>query len=124
MSDARADRQAITEVVRLHVEGMCAADAGRVRPAVHPDACCIGHGGGRLEWNPRESFIAGVAATVKVPDLAPDWHFVSLSRTGDIAVAGVEDVWLGDRDRDILAHPKRPEGWMIVSELFCCQGRA
>lgn len=117
MSDSEKFHQ-IAEVVRIYVEGMCHGDAARLRQAMHPRACCIGHFEGGLEWDDTETFIATVIAAVEHPDPDPWFRIKAISVTGDIAVARVEDYWLGVLYDDILTLLHHGGTWMIVSKVF------
>lgn len=117
MSDAEPFN-AIAEVVRLYVEGMCQGDGAKLRLAMHPRACCIGHLEGGLEWDDTETFIATVVAAVEHPDPDPWFRIKAISVTGDIAVVRVEDYWLGVLYDDILTLLLHCGKWMIVSKAF------
>lgn len=108
----------IRKVVQDYVEGMCQADAARLRQALHPRMCCIGHAGGGLEWDDREAFIAGVLAAVTTPDPAPWMAIRAVSVMGDVAIVTVEDIWLGDHYDDALTLLHHEGRWQIVSKVF------
>ena len=109
---------AVAATVREYVFGMCQADADRLRSAMHEKACCIGHFDGRLEWDPREQFIAGVTEAVATADPDPWYDINGMSITGDMAVVLVENIWLGMHFDDILTLLFHEGRWLIVAKVF------
>ncbi len=120
--DGNRDFAAIAAVVEQYVRGMCAADADDLRAAMHPKMSCIGHFDGGLEWNDRDAFIAGVTGAVKTPDTDPWFSIGRISVTGDMAIAEVEDIWLGMHFDDVLTLLYHDGRWQIVSKVFCLRG--
>ncbi|MCP3970130.1 MAG: nuclear transport factor 2 family protein [Rhodobacteraceae bacterium] len=108
----------IRRTVQTYVEGMCQGDREKLRAAMHPKACCIGHFEGGLEWDDREAFIAGVMDEVETPDPAPWYRINSLAVTGDMASVAVEDIWLGMHFDDLLTLLNHDGRWVIVSKVF------
>ena len=109
---------AIAATVRDYVFGMCRAEADLLRQSMHEKSCCIGHYEGGLEWDGREAFIAGVEAAVSEPDPAPWYRINAVTITGDVAVAQVEDIWLGMHFDDTLTILHHDGRWVIVSKVF------
>lgn len=108
----------IAEVVRTYVEGMCRNDPDKLRSAMHESACSIGHYKGALEWEPRDVFIATVAANVQTPDPAP-WHRINaITVAGDVATVQVEDIYMGEHYDDTLTLLRHEGRWVIVSKVF------
>ena len=109
---------AIGTVIKTYVDGMCHADAGMLRQAMHPKACCIGHYDGGLEWDDTESFITAVLDAVDAPDPDPWYRIRSISVAGDMAMVHVEDIWLEMHFDDYLTLLFHDGSWTIVSKVF------
>ncbi|WP_157770194.1 nuclear transport factor 2 family protein [Ruegeria marisrubri] len=108
----------IVATVRDYVEGMCNADAEKLRRVMHPKACSIGHFEGGLEWDDTEAFIAVVADMVENPDPDPWFRIKSIHMVGDMASVQIENYWLGMLFDDMLTLLKHNGAWMIVSKVF------
>ena len=114
----RETRDAIQHVVRDYVEGMCQANVKKLHSAMMPDAHCVGHFDGGLEWLDRAGFCNSVTDAVNKPELDP-WYQIEETRiAGDIAFVHVVDDWLGMRFDDYLTLLKHDGSWRIASKLF------
>ena len=111
-------RNAIQHVVRDYVEGMCQANMKKLESAMMPDAHCVGHFDGGLEWLDREGFCKSVAGAVTKPEPDPRYQIEDIRVTGDIAFVHVVDDWLGMRFDDYLTLLKHKGSWRIASKLF------
>lgn len=109
---------AISDVVRIYVEGMCENDPAKLRESMHEKSCVIGHYDGGLEWDPRDSFIAAVDKGVDTPDPSPWYAVNSISIVGDVATVQVENIWLGMHFDDTLTLLKHENRWVIVAKVF------
>jgi hypothetical protein len=109
---------ALIEVVRTYVEGMCQNDPAKLRIAMHEKSCSIGHFDGGLEWLQRDDFIAVVNKDVDEPDPSPWYNINSISVVGDVATVQVENIFVGIHFDDTLTLLKFEDRWQIVSKVF------
>lgn len=117
MPDTQAFAE-ISNVVKMYVEGMCQNDPDKLRHAIHEKMSCIGHYRGGLEWDSRDAFIGAINDAVETPDPDPWYVINAISIVGDVAIAQVEDIWLGEHFDDTLTLLKHDGRWVIVSKVF------
>lgn len=116
---------AIASAIEDYYLGMIEADEARLRRAMHPRCFCIGHYEGRLEWDDRELFIAGVKAAFPGKDaLRPRCCVLAIDVTGDTAVARVENDYIGQRFIDYLTLLRGGDAWVITNKAFVHHGPA
>ena len=112
-------------VVQDYLDGMIYVDEAKLQRAMHPKCQVIGHFNGRLEYDPRDEFIAAVkrdgGPAVGTPYFA---EIVSIDKAGDTAVVKSNNDYLGVRFTDYLTLLKTDGRWVIVNKVFYAHPKA
>ncbi len=114
---------AIKGVVTDYLEGMIWGQPERLAKAMHPRCMQAGHYKGAYEYLTRDEFIESLKLEKMEPPGTPyRSRIVSIDRTGDVAVAKVEDDCFGTSFTDYLTLIKHDGQWQIVMKAFFDHG--
>lgn len=115
-----AKRDAILEAIELYFDGMYHDDVDKLRRAFHPQAEFVGVFQGHFSWIGLEDFLRlfGRSRSPAQRGDANNNRVVSIDVTGQVAVAKVEDEYLGLRFTDYLTLHQGEQGWQIVHKAY------
>ena len=118
MSDAKVN--AVQEAVQLYFDGLYNNDVDKLRKAFHPQAELVGVFKGHFAWISLEDFLAPIGKTKSPAERGDQYdnHIVSIDITGDVAIAKVDDDYVGQRFTDYLTLHKFDDGWKIVHKAY------
>jgi hypothetical protein len=114
-----ADDSAIRRAVTDYLEGMIWGQPDKLARAMHPKCMQAGHSRGVYEFFTRDEFIESLKLE-KMEEPGTPYHarIVSIDRTGDVAVARVEDDCFGTSYTDYLTLIRHNGQWQIVMKAF------
>jgi hypothetical protein len=122
-SDITGQRDAVIAVVRDYVEGWFDGDAARIERALHPALvkCCRGLEGDdpdALEILTQSDMVEATREGVGVAEDAPDRRIeITIDRLAPNGIASV--TCLCHRYVDLLGLIEMPEGWRIITAVWC-----
>jgi len=116
----QADWKGIDDVVQLYFGGLYHSDVERLKRAFHPSAQVTGHFKGRFAVMGLDDFLEFVGGTPAPAESgeAYDMRIVMVDRVGDLALAKVEDLYLGLRFTDYLTLMRVDGSWRIIHKGY------
>lgn len=123
-TETAADRDAITSVVQLYIDGAATGDVEKLKQAFHDEAWMFGSLGGERVDIPIGQMIEMAAAQPMDAHGSYSAQVTSLEQVGDAATAKLEETgcWGGVSFVDFFTLVKIGGEWKIVSKTFAHTG--
>jgi hypothetical protein len=118
------DREAITEVMQLYMDGAADGDVSKLEAAFHEQAWMFGEmGGQRFDMPIKEFFGLAQAQPLKTDDKFQA-RLVAIEQTGDAATAAVTEdaAWGSVSFVDYFTLARIDGDWKIVNKTFAHTG--
>lgn len=123
-TETATERDAITALVQLYIEGSATGDASKLEQAFHPDARMFGSVGGQRMDIPIGELYKFVEAQPMNSAGTYEAHVASIDQVNDAAVARLEEsgCWGGVSFVDFFSLAKIDGEWKIVNKTFAHTG--
>lgn len=123
-TEQATDRDAITAVVQLYIDGSADGDPSKLEQAFHPDARMYGSFGGQRLDIPISELYKMVEAQPMNAAGTYEARIASIDQANDAAVARLEEsgCWGGVSFVDFFALAKIDGDWKIVNKAFAHTG--
>jgi hypothetical protein len=123
-TETATDRDAITSVVQLYIDGAATGDVEKLKQAFHEEAWMFGSIGGERVDIPIGQMIEMAAAQPMDVNGSYSAQVTSLEQVGDAATAKLEETgcWGGVSFVDFFTLVKIGGEWKIVSKTFAHTG--
>ena len=123
-TETAKDREAITSVVQLYVDGASTGDVSKLKEAFHQEAWMFGALGGQRVDIPITQMYDMVAAQPMNSDGSYSARVTSVEQVGDAATATLEETgcWGGVSFVDFFALARIDGSWKIVNKTFAHTG--
>ena len=124
VTETATDREAITSVIQLYVDGASTGDMAKLKEAFHQDAWMFGSFGGQREDVPIAQMFDEVASQPMNSDGTFSARVTSVEQVGDIATATLEEsgCWGAVSFVDFFALARIDGSWKIVNKTFAHTG--
>jgi hypothetical protein len=124
VTETATEREAITSVLQLYIDGASNGDAAKLREAFHEEAWMFGSVGGRRFDVPISQMIETTTSQPLDSDGSYRARIASIEQVGDAATATLEEdgCWGGVSFVDFFALAKIEGSWKIVNKTFAHTG--
>jgi Putative lumazine-binding len=123
-TETATDREAITGVMQLYIDGASQGDVAKLREAFHPEAWMFGSVSGQRFDMPIDKMIEILEGQPLDADGSYSSQVRSIEPVGDAATATVEETgcWGGLSFLDFFALGRIDGSWKIVNKTFAHTG--
>ena len=123
-TETATDREAITSVVQLYVDGASTGDVAKLTEAFHPEAWMFGSLGGQRADMPITKMFELTASQPMNSDGSYSARVTSVEQVGDVATAILEETgcWGAVSFVDVFALARIDGSWKIVNKIFAHTG--
>lgn len=123
-TETTVEREPITAVVQLYIDGAAAGDVAKLREAFHPEAWMFGSLGGQRVDIPITQMFDMAAKQPMDVDGSYSARVTSVEQVGDVATATLEETgcWGAVSFVDFLALARIDGSWKIVNKAFAHTG--
>jgi hypothetical protein len=124
VTETATEREAITSVLQLYIDGAAKGDAAKLREAFHEEAWMFGSVGGSRFDVPISQMIEMTMSQPLDSDGAYRARIASIEQVGDAATATLEEdgCWGGVSFVDLFSLAKIEGSWKIVNKTFAHTG--
>lgn len=123
-TETATDREAITSVVQLYVEGSSTGDVAKLKDAFHEQAWMFGSIGGQRFDMPIAQFFDLAASMPSDTDGSFSAQITSVEQVGEAAIVTLEEsgCWGAVSFVDFFALARIDGSWKIVNKTFAHTG--